>query len=113
MPLRLRFLTRQVGRVCQRPPRLGEASRLTPGKHLVRRNRSSNVRSVLPSSIPGASGPQFQLILVKFTYFEREGEHKRGGGAEREGERERDSMTGSMVSAQSPTWGSIPPIERL
>ena len=41
-------------------------------------------------------------------YFERERERTRvmGGGAEREAERE--SETGSILSAQSPMWGSIP-----
>ena len=54
----------------------------------------------------------FFLSIYLFIYFEREREREREsrGGAERKGERE--SQAGSMLSAWSLTWGSIPQIVR-
>ena len=50
-------------------------------------------------------------MTFKFIYFEREREreltHELGRG--RDTGRERESQAGSMISAQSQTWGSISP----
>ena len=46
---------------------------------------------------------------MKFIYFEREvsvnGGGAKGGGRERDTERERESQAGPKLPAQSPTWG--------
>ena len=43
-----------------------------------------------------------------FIHFERERACTSWGGAERERERERESQADSVLSAQTPMWGSNP-----
>ena len=47
----------------------------------------------------------FKKFLSLFIYFEREREQVEEGQGEREGETE--SQVGSVLSVQSPIWGSI------
>ena len=53
----------------------------------------------------GARLLKFRMYFLSlFIYFERDRDSTSGGGTEREGDRE--SQAGSVLPAQSPTWGS-------
>ena len=47
-------------------------------------------------------------FLLSLLIFKTERERESNGGVEREGEGERESQAGFALSAQNPTWGSIP-----